>query len=314
MSRQSVSSPSMGGGLAGGQTRVLTLALPADTSAALKARAFVRACSDDVVPDPEVLDTLTLLTSEVVTNAVLHGGGPIELRFTPQDNGGARVEVEDGSPALPQPRQYEADATTGRGLGMVAALASAWGVTNGVGGKTVWFEVGGAHAAETSAVSSDEPTDAALQPRPIGILGLPIDLYLKTQAHNDELIREFGFIAQQGAERGGVPARLLELVELVGELFAAPAAESRAQVQAAVARGDETVDLRLVMAPAAAPFTQQLCELLDEADEYCREGNLLTLESSPEVRLFRWWFLQQVLDQIEGRPPTPWRNRRRPLP
>lgn len=83
-----------------------------------------------------------LLTSELVTNAVLYGqselGARIELRisFTPAM---VRIGVHDQSPAPPVAQSVSPDATSGRGLDLVDAVSSAWGVDATDGGKEVWF-------------------------------------------------------------------------------------------------------------------------------------------------------------------------------
>jgi anti-sigma regulatory factor (Ser/Thr protein kinase) len=93
-----------------------------------------------------VVDVGALLTSELVTNAVLHGeGGPIELSIDPDqdDRRRIRITVRDGSDDAPEPRQASSDDTHGRGLRLVEILADRWGVElAGPGqGKVVWFEL-----------------------------------------------------------------------------------------------------------------------------------------------------------------------------
>ena len=279
----------------------LTLRLPGGPDSVRMARAFVRGAVEGAGLGEQGLDDVLLLTSEVVTNAVLHGGGGVEVRLA-QRAERIRVEVDDESVEVPTERQYGLEATTGRGLGLLTALASSWGVEPRVGGKTVWFEVGG-----DAAMDSDQSAgDSELIPRPIAILGVPVRLYVATQQHNDELLKEFAFIAAGGEPPEGAPGRLVTLAQMVRETFAAPAAESRAQVEAAVARGDEFVDLVLAVPPAAAPFAEQLYEHLEEAEQYSESGKLLTLVSTPEVRRFRAWFLEQCLTQLKGGGPTPW--------
>ena len=87
-----------------------------------------------------VADIAELLTSEVVTNAVLHAGTALQLRVL-RANGGVRIEVTDGATAAPTRRRYSAEAATGRGLGLVEALAAEWGTRTETAGKTVWFTV-----------------------------------------------------------------------------------------------------------------------------------------------------------------------------
>ncbi|MCU1595331.1 MAG: ATP-binding region ATPase domain protein [Frankiales bacterium] len=86
-------------------------------------------------------DTAVLLTSEVVTNAVEHAGpGPVRLSADGRPDR-VRVEVCDDSDVQPVVRPLDEEATSGRGLSMVAALATTWGVTARHPGKAVWFEL-----------------------------------------------------------------------------------------------------------------------------------------------------------------------------
>ena len=89
----------------------------------------------------EVLDVVNLLVSELVTNAVVHGGSEAEVSvvLTPD---ALRVEVGDQDPRLPVPKGVADDwATSGRGLALVETLSKAWGVEEVEGGKVIWFEV-----------------------------------------------------------------------------------------------------------------------------------------------------------------------------
>ncbi len=82
-----------------------------------------------------------LMASELLTNAVLHSEGEIRLLLS-VDHDLIRVEVTDESFAQPLLRHPPADATSGRGIEIVDALASRWGAEEMPGGgKSVWFEV-----------------------------------------------------------------------------------------------------------------------------------------------------------------------------
>lgn len=87
-----------------------------------------------------VVDSATLVASELVTNVVLHARTDLEVVVERQGEG-ARIEVADGSPMLPSVKDYGVEGSTGRGLRMVAAVAAEWGVSPRREGKVVWVEL-----------------------------------------------------------------------------------------------------------------------------------------------------------------------------
>lgn len=105
------------------------------------ARRFVRdVLMSRRVPD-RVVDTVELLTSEVVTNAIVHARSGPQLAVQ-VDEAVVRVAVRDRSKAMPVRRLGPVDDVSGRGVVIVEELASAWGVERERGGsKRVWFEV-----------------------------------------------------------------------------------------------------------------------------------------------------------------------------
>lgn len=88
----------------------------------------------------DLLDTVNLLVSELVTNSVVHADSAADIAVVLKPDA-VRIEVSDRGPVIPSVTDADEDATSGRGLAMVEALASSWGVTPGPGGKTIWFEV-----------------------------------------------------------------------------------------------------------------------------------------------------------------------------
>src|SRR5881398_3212283 len=122
-----------------GEQRHVTL--PPAPESARQARRFVA----DVLTGAgahELIDTATLLTSELVTNGIVHAH--TELRVTVEATAHwVRVEVVDGNPMLPARRGYDEQANTGRGLEMVELLADDFGMQPIDGdGKRVWFRLG----------------------------------------------------------------------------------------------------------------------------------------------------------------------------
>jgi hypothetical protein len=53
-----------------------------------------------------------------------------------------------------------------------------------------------------------------------------------------------------------------------------------------------------------------LATLIDEADDFAREGTLLTLAAPPECVDFRRWYLREFARQVDGEPPIPWSSAR----
>ncbi|WP_254399065.1 SpoIIE family protein phosphatase [Streptomyces sp. AC602_WCS936] len=87
----------------------------------------------------DLTDSVELLVSEVVTNAVRYATKPVTLRLLRTDV--LRCEVGDDVPQLPRLRQARATDEGGRGLYLVNRLARRWGATRLSTGKVVWFEL-----------------------------------------------------------------------------------------------------------------------------------------------------------------------------
>lgn len=120
----------------------LSVQVPAGPDSALAARRALAALRRAV--DPELLQKLRLLVSELVTNAVRHSGivpgQPVGLEVTLAD-GVVRVTVSDqGKGFLPRPRSAEMDVPGGWGLVLVDQVADRWGVVNESGSR-VWLEI-----------------------------------------------------------------------------------------------------------------------------------------------------------------------------
>lgn len=146
---------------------------------------------------------------------------------------------------------------------------------------------------------SDAPTLV-----PVRILGLPLEVYRRSSEHNDELLREFALVGEDNSDQ--VPARLLALVDELRGRFSGFTQGQTLAMQEALARGDKEIDLFYEVPPDASEGVVRLAALLDEADAFCRAGDLLTLAALPEGVAFRTWFLEEFVRQIAGKPPRPW--------
>lgn len=142
----------------------------------------------------------------------------------------------------------------------------------------------------------------------ISLIGLPLDIQLRASEHQDGLRREFRMLVEEGrAEQGSVPARLVALAAELDRRFQAFSAAGRAEMEAAIARGDASIDLKLDVPPAIGPAAREFGRMLEEADEYCSAGeHLLTLCTPPDLVVFRRWALDELIHQAEGALPIPW--------
>ena len=116
------------------------LTLPATLTSVRRARRFVRVHCAEIGVSVDVCDEVLLLASELVTNAVLHGRSDVCVEVGVVGRA-LRVAVLDDNSRRPAPVPQDPDALDGRGLALVAALASSWGVDDEVEGKAVWFEL-----------------------------------------------------------------------------------------------------------------------------------------------------------------------------
>lgn len=88
-----------------------------------------------------LIDNARLLLGEVITNAVQHTVGDVEVRLVLRGQR-LRVEVRDRSDRQPDRRSVSDESESGRGLHIVSVLASDWGFEPiPAGGKVVWFEL-----------------------------------------------------------------------------------------------------------------------------------------------------------------------------
>jgi len=120
-------------------TPSVEVALPADLSAARRARAFVR---ESLCPrhHPGVTEPALLLVTELAVNAVAHGAPPVTAGLDCR-GGTVRLMVSDGSRTRPTHVHARLDSESGRGVALVDLLSSDWGVQVTGAGKTVWCDL-----------------------------------------------------------------------------------------------------------------------------------------------------------------------------
>jgi len=166
-------------------------------------------------------------------------------------------------------------------------------------------------------VSRPQQTDVAEGLVTVRILGLPVALHARATEHGEELRREFVLIAEQLRHTGdhsSLPRRLLDLITVLEHRFGGFTIEQEDELDKAVAQARRSIDLTFHVPPDAAEAAVTLGAMMDEVDDYCREGrHLLTLATPADLVAYRRWYLKEFVDQIGGRPPTPWREAVEPL-
>lgn len=136
--------------------------------------------------------------------------------------------------------------------------------------------------------------------RRVVVRDVPTRALLAADDHLSGLMREFRLImlGEETGQTEDVPTRLHALIDEILARHRSARDERRRQAELAVMSGRERVDLELWMARSAAADLVRLVELLDEADAFCREGDLLSLSSTAEQREFRHWYTNEVVRQL----------------
>ena len=119
---------------------VASHSFPLERQSVRAARRFIVAALDDWNL-LGLAHVALLLTSELATNALLHARSEFGITAQYREGECLRVEVVDGNSRRPVVATIAPDATSGRGLNVVRALASSWGIEEHPDGKVVWFEL-----------------------------------------------------------------------------------------------------------------------------------------------------------------------------
>ncbi len=284
------------------------------------ARHWVSAHLRDLPSD--VSGCAALLTSELVTNAVLHAATPmcVTLHLLADR---IRIDVADGSPTFPAIKDYGQDAATGRGLTLFDTLASNWGIQAVDGGKIVWFELPVDYPVRPTSMSdgsfrfdltgithSDVHGDSSGTPEvAVRLIGIPVLLMQKSSEEYEALFRELRLMKERGGRAFDAPAlpdRLSALVSEIGSRFNGLGPGMDEMWQQAVDNRVEFFDWTLDLPQSAVVACEFYDSMLDEADEFGLSQRLLTLPASATSVAVRKWFLAELIGQLHGKTPIAW--------
>jgi PAS domain S-box-containing protein len=269
--------------------------------AAESARTARRLVADVLtsVGGDELIDTATLLTSELVTNGIVHAHTDLQIVVEATATW-VRVEVVDGNPQLPSRREYDESAVTGRGMEMVELLADDYGVEPLADeGKRVWFRLGETPGTPMAPAEPAQPAQPERHATTVRLLAMPVTLYCAWQQHADALLREATLLTlddggEQPDEYPLAGRALGALAEAASEVFALRDSD--------VASADVTMQL-----PAdCVGWFPILRDVLGRATLQSLAGKLLTPPSLPEIIAVRRWVCDEVARQAAGLPATPW--------
>lgn len=287
------------------------LRLDPDPRSVSAARRWVASLCEELHRD-ELIACAELGVSELVTNALIHADAPITVgvRGTAES---IRVEVSDGSRTIPVVAEEDLVdpwATFGRGLAIVARCSRAWGAALEPAGKTVWFEPVAEPVEEgppAPAVLDLSTPSAPPVPRTsafrVRLARVPVHELLSVRHHYQTLRRELRLLALVHADDYPLAQELTDVAGRVDQQFPDDAVR---RADEALRAQQPTFDLDTYAAHAAPPLLERLLELLDQADEFCRTHQLLSLARTPLQREFQRWYLTEFVRQAGGEPPLPW--------
>jgi GAF domain-containing protein len=296
----------------------LALRLPARSASVATARHAVRDLAEQwALPEAVVLDA-EMVVSELVTNAVLHARTDCELSIEPRLPGlrlavadddadapilaAAFVPLADGllSGAVEGDQALVdllAERATGRGMAIVDALSTTWGVEARNPGKVVWAELG-THPKRVGAQPTTLTSMHRRDTRALRLIAVPVRLLVQSDNAVAALVREFQLAIVDHPD-----GRRIGEAHITGQVLARIEGATRPRehaVHAALARGDHLVDLDLEL-PTMAPGTlAEVDELMARMALAGRSGAALR---PPEVIAFDTWYRNEISAQMSGALP-----------
>ena len=167
----------------------------------------------------------------------------------------------------------------------------------------------GRYADDAGHGAAGQHTEHAVEVR---LLRLPVAVLVAARERHDSLLRECALLAAEGGCCPGIPVRFQELVMTLGVRYGAARPRPDAVIEEAQEHGRDCIDVTYRVPPEVVSAAAELERLMDEADELCVAGLLLTLPRSALELQFSRWYLTQIRRQVAGEPPQPWDGPLRP--
>ncbi len=137
----------------------------------------------------------------------------------------------------------------------------------------------------------------------------PLRLWVQQQEYTDGLLREFNLLLigeRSGELHSAAPGRLVALADMFTTRFGPLLDAIYQERQQAVDRGLDRMDSRIPLIEGAPELMEQVRDVLESVDEFCRHGDMLLLPRPAELVRLADWSRAQVVAQYHGAEPTPW--------
>jgi anti-sigma regulatory factor (Ser/Thr protein kinase) len=252
-----------------------------------------------------LVDGAVLGAAELASNAILHVGSDYELVVRPLQFG-ARIEIIDrrpdlvptAVPAMGTESAFATGRTTGRGLQIVAMLASRWGYTTSATSKSVWMEITESAPLEPTEPVVDDGHRETADPaaRTYHFESMPVHAAVGSGIQVEELIREVQLAGPAVMDE----SEFVELRELL-DLSAPARLLGRHAAFSAAAKEQPRFSIDVSLSPKAIAALGQLNGMLSETSARLRTT---VVSLPPQVIDFRTWVLEEVTRQAAGNDPS----------
>jgi hypothetical protein len=143
----------------------------------------------------------------------------------------------------------------------------------------------------------------------VHLIGVPLRIRARSTEHEQDLLRELALVQVSAGSDGtsGAPGRLLRIADELRTSYGSAGVRPNAEMEAALDRGEKALDVVYTVPREVRPVLRRAAAILEEAEQYCRDGQyLLTLASPPDVAAYRQWVFEEFDRQLAGEAPVPW--------
>lgn len=137
----------------------------------------------------------------------------------------------------------------------------------------------------------------------------PLRIWAESRQHTDEVLREFTLMLagqSSGQTHLQAPRALVDLAAMFTSRYGPLLDQLTLDRERALRAGADRMDSEVALVEGTPQLLEQVRVVMDAVDEYCRAGDLLTLERSESSRRLLAWTTEELVRQYEGGEPRPW--------